>query len=142
MPSTKLEMNQTQLKHLAELLLGVAYADGDYDGSEATTISDVLHQLVVGQDLPSDVSMHLLQFDIDNLSITDACNGLALEDEDQRAAVLYLLSRVADADGVYDSAESDYITAVGQALGAKPHEYEEYAIEIIFTPTPPPLPVH
>ena len=142
MKKTQLEMDQQQLTRLSELLLGMAYADGAYDGEEAAAINEVLNALIVGPQIPSELTSHILLFDISSLSIQDACNALDLKDEQQKGAILYLLSQVAEADGVYDTTESDYIKAVGKALGASPETYEDFTIEIIFAPQPPPVPVH
>lgn len=141
MTSTQLTMDQAQLKALSELLLGVAYADGDYDGTEAAIIGDVLRQLVVDDILPTEVSMHLSSFNVEALSIADATARLNLEGKDERSGIISLMLKVADADGVYDCAESDYITEVANALGASADEKSEFAIEIIYSPEPPPMPV-
>lgn len=139
MSTTSLKLDTTQLKHLAGLLMGMAYADGDYDGDEAMTIGTILRELIPGQELPSEVTSYLARFDIATLNIPDSCQALLPLNKAERGQLLGLISRVADADGVHDLEETAYIQAVGEALGASPGEYERWTIELIF-PEPPPLP--
>ena len=139
MSKTTLKLDTNQLKHLAALLMGMAYADGDYDGKEAQAIGEALRQLVPGQELPSEVSGHLARFDAASFSIEESCQALVPLTQDERAILLSLIGKVADADGVHDLEESDYMRAVGAALGASPKEYASWVIEVMI-PQPPPLP--
>ncbi len=138
----KLVLDTQQLKHLAELLLGAAYADGDYDGHEAEAIGDILRGQVHDGELPAAVTGHLAGFDIDELVVEDAAAGLALGEANERRAVLQLISEVTHADDVLDHEESEFIRVVGRALGAAPEEYEDLTFDLVTiqVSSPPPIP--
>ena len=134
-------LDTEQLKFLAELLLGAAYADGEYDGHEAEAIGDILRKQVRDGELPVEVTGHLAGFDVDEWSVAAACSALGLEGSEQRRAVLQLISEVTHADDVLDHDESEYIRVVGEALGATPSEYEDLTFELtIEVGSPPPIP--
>lgn len=130
-----------QLKALAELLIGAAYADDDYDGHEAESIGDILRSLVPDGELPMEITGHLAMFDIDTFALGDACTRLGLQDATERRAILRLISEVTHADDVLDLAESEYIKRAGEALGASPEEYEDLTFDLVaIAVTPPPVP--
>lgn len=133
-----LKIDSDQLSTLAEVLLGAAYADADYDGREAEVITSILSELVKDGRLPDEVEMKLTSFNEDSFDVEGACGTLNFNAK-QRHAVFGLLARVVEADDVHDLSESMYITRVAKALGAKPEEYSEYVVEFIEV-TPPPLP--
>lgn len=139
--STTLKLDTTQLTELAGLLMGMAFADGDYDGEEAKTIGLTLRELLMaGEELPSEVTSYLARFDIERFDPTQACHSLMPLTLPERALVLSMISRVADADGVLDLGESEYLEAVAKTLGAKPAEYTQWTIEVLTGASPPPLP--
>ncbi len=140
MTQTKLHLNVDQLAALAELLMGAAYADGDYDGHEAEMIGDTLRALTPSHELPEQVTGRLARFDEATFDPTLACQTLGLNDATQRQAVLALVSKVIEADGVHDLAETAYLERVGHALGASEEELAEHILEIILEDGPPPLP--
>ena len=72
MSASSLKLDTTQLKHLAGLLMGMAYADGDYDGDEAKTIGTILRELIPGHELPSEVTSYLARFNFETLDINDS----------------------------------------------------------------------
>lgn len=125
-----LKLDESQLSHLADILLGAAHADADYDGREAETIALILDELVRDHEIPMAVSEHIQAFSIDDFSVSEACGSLHFNAE-ERHSVFALLARVVDADDVLDFSESAYIKAIAKELGAKPHEYEEYIVEFI-----------
>ena len=138
----QLVLDTAQLKHLAELLLGAAYADGDYDGHEAEAIGGILRAQVRDGELPEEVTGHLASFDIDTFSVDTAAQGMGLEGAEQRRAVLQLISEVTHADDVLDHDESEFIRVVGRALGAAPEEYEDFTFDLVTiqVTSPPPIP--
>lgn len=138
----QLVLDTQQLKHLAELLLGAAYADGDYDGHEAEAIGGILRAQVREGELPEEVTGHLAAFDIDAFSVDEAAKGMSLDGAEQRRAVLQLISEVTHADDVLDHDESEFIRLVGRALGAAPDEYEDLTFDLVTiqVTSPPPIP--
>ncbi len=135
-------MNLTieQTKGLAELLMGAAYADGVYDGHEAEAIGDILRGLFPHEELPVEVTSHLATFDIDDFDLTNTCASMEPLGEEAKHKLLGLLSRVTDADGVHDLAETEYLHEVAQAFGLDEDEYDHHTIELIEIGTPPPIP--
>jgi len=138
MSEATLRLNTRQLKSLAELLLGAAHADGHFDGLEAGEIGDILHEVVDG-DLPSEVSMHLSRFDMDEFSIEASCEAMNLTTDEDRRAFVSLVTRVTEADSLHDLAETDYIRRVVDAIGGDVAAYEEHMFDVVVV-KPPPMP--
>ena len=134
-----LSLSLPEICHVAELLLGAAHADGEFDGHEAEAIGEILRQLVPDATLPVEVTGHLAQFDVDDLDVTQTARELRSMSEQERLAILNLVVRVVDADQVHDMREDDYIERVAIALGVDAKHYEQFIVEIIEI-TPPPLP--
>jgi uncharacterized tellurite resistance protein B-like protein len=130
MSGYRLELGTEQLKRLAELLMGAAHADGDYDGDEAEAIGDILHELMEGVPVPNAVTAHLARFDVDTLDIPAACALLRSSERPARRAILALISHVLDADGMLTDEESDYIKRIGQAIGAHIDEYRDLTLDL------------
>jgi uncharacterized tellurite resistance protein B-like protein len=137
---SSLNLTIDQIKHVAELLMGAAYADGEYDGHEAEAIGDALRKLVPDHELPVEVTGHLARFDIDEFDIATAVNAMGSLDNDTKVGIVSLVSDITDADGVHDLAESEYIHDVAQALGIDEKHYDHHTIELIEVATPPPIP--
>ena len=135
-----LNLTTPQIQAVAELLLGAAHADGEYDGHEAEVIGDVLRGLGPEEDLPPEVSGHLARFDIEGFQIEEACSRLSMIRDDDKLGVLALIHEVTDADGVHDLAESEYIHQVAEALGVDEDEVRDHTIELIEVAGPPPIP--
>ena len=138
-----LSLNLSQICHVAELLLGAANADGEFDGHEAETIGDILRSLVSGEALPSQVTSHLAQFDVDELDVETSAAPLLALSEESREAILHLVVKVVDADEVHDMAEDHYIKQVANALDVDDSHVDQFTVDIIEIteiPTPPPVP--
>lgn len=134
-----MKLDQDGLKNLASILMGAAHADGDYDGHEAETIGDILHELLDTDQLPSDLSDHLVSFDPDTFDLQSCCTSLGLQTSADRITLLALVDRVTEADRVHSMEETHYIEQVGEAIGASPEEYDDLTLDIIEI-EPPPLP--
>lgn len=135
-----LSLTLTQVCHVAELLLGAANADGDFDGHEAETIGDILRSLVSDGSLPSEVTGHLAKFDVDELDVAKTCGELNGLSEGDREAILGMVVRVVEADEVHDFAEDEFIHVVANALHVDETHYTQYTVDLIEI-VPPPLPV-
>ena len=133
-----MKLDHEQLKALADLLLGLAHADGEFDFLEADVINDNLSALVDPK-IPLDVSRHMTEFDSEKFSITEACGRLKLNDPAECQNVLGVLMKVADADGVHDVREHAFINATANVLGAPLEEVDVDSLEMIEV-VPPPLP--
>ena len=135
-----MKLDHEELKHVASILMGAAHADGDYDGHEAEAIGDILHELLGQDQLPEDLADHLAAFHPDTFDLQASCAALGLQTRTDRTTLLALVDRVTEADTVHSIAESDYIERVGQAIGARPEEYDDLTVDVLELTGPPPLP--
>lgn len=136
MPTTILSLELEGLKQLADLLLGAAYSDGQFDGFEAGEISDILDEVADGE-LPVEVSKHLSGFNPDSFSVEDACEAMDLSTEEERQAVVALVTRVTEADSLHDLGETAYLRRVINALGGDASEYEAHLFDVVVIKPPP-----
>ena len=139
----RFDLTTSHLQAIAELLMGTAYADGDYDGHEAEQIGETLRELVAGQSLPPEVTRHLAAFDIDDFHMESSCAPLLGLDTLTKLAILRCVSTIAEADGVHALAETEFIQQLAKALGLDPKDVSDLTVEVVElkqAPTPPPLP--
>lgn len=137
------EVNEEELTLVADVLMGAAHADGDYDGREAMQIRKILAELVGEENMPAQLGTHLKDFDIEAFDLDATVSQLHLSGPDDRRGLLALVARVTDADQVHDLQESDYIRAVAEAIGAEASEYEDLTVELVWLSglgEPPPIP--
>lgn len=132
-----LKLDEAQLVLVADILLGVAHADLKYDGVEAREIAKILESLVKGH-LPASVKARFETFDPETFDVGAACRRLSFNAR-QRNALFSLISRVIEADDVFDFEESEYLQSVANGLGANPDEIEPYLVKFIEL-NPPPVP--
>ncbi len=131
MADKTLELDETQLQHLAHLLLGAAWADQELHGLERAAIDKILKNLVEGGQLPSVVTDYIDSFEPDTVSVESAVAGLGIDDPSDRQAVLALVATVIDSDFTYDFQEGDYLQEVASALGADEEEYENHMVRTV-----------
>ena len=136
---TTLTFSDEQFLHLAGLLAGVASADDDFDVFEADEIGDILSELCRFDQLPHPVSQLLLDFDVSSFSEQAACEGLGLQTQAEKDAVLGLVMRVAHSDNIADAQENAYLVRIAEYLGAS---FEEINLNDIIEIVPPPVPEH
>ena len=132
-----------QIKAVAELLMGAAHADGDYDGLEAEQIGDLLRGLFSQSEMPTELTSHLARFEVDRLDVQACAARFEGESETSRVGVIDLLATLADADGVYDMKEDEFIKQVASALALSEESYEHHTIDVIEVMDahqPPPVP--
>ncbi len=134
-----LSLTITQVCSLAELLLGAANADGDFDGHEAETIGDILRAIFPDQQLPPEVTGHLAQFDVDELVLAESTKSLVHLPTQDREAILNLIVKVVEADEIHDLAEDEYIQHAAEALRVDESHYDQFTVDLIEI-TPPPIP--
>lgn len=131
MASATLNLDTEQLKAVAEILAGAAWADDQFHGLEAETISKILTECADDEVAAEHARAHLSEFDRDAFDIDDAVERLGLESDPERAALLALVARVTDADFTHDFAESDYIESVASSLGVDESVYKSHTVEEI-----------
>ncbi|MEZ4265748.1 MAG: TerB family tellurite resistance protein [Myxococcota bacterium] len=128
---------------LADLLLGAAYADGSFDGSERQAIEEVLGDRV-GLPLPAALAQHIAAFDPATLDLDVAVARLDLRGAADRRGLLALVASVTDADDIHDMAEDAYLNRLADAAGADEDERQGITLDIIWDVSlvPPPMPEH
>ena len=131
-----------ELKHIADILMGAAYADGVHEIVEAAAIRRVLAELVGGGALPDAVARRLEAFDIAAFRLEETCANLKMSSPDRRRRLLQLVAQVTESDEVHDFDETDYILRVARSIGASREEYEGLTVDVRFEDPnqPPPVP--
>ncbi len=132
-----------QLRVVADILMGAAHADGQFDGDEMDMIGKVLVTLLGGEALPDEIVAHLEAFDADAFDLAKTVEALELRGPNDRKALLGLVGKVTDADDVHDLREDEYIRRLAELLGAPDEELAGLTVEIEWIESleqPPPLP--
>ncbi len=135
------EFEIEELKHIADILMGAAYADGVHQLAEAAAIRRVL-AAEVGGAVPEAVSARLDAFDIGAFRLEDSCAKLEMGSSERRRRLLQLVAQVTESDEVHDFDETDYILQVARCIGAGREEYEGLTVDVGFegSDQPPPVP--
>ncbi len=137
-------MSDQDLKHIADLMMGAAHADGRYESKEADAIRDVLRDLVQDDVLPHDLYSYLDGFEPEGFDLEACCVALKLDSAPKRRFMLKLLARITETDDIHDLEETAYIKQVARLIGAGPEEYADLTVEFSSGQdegsTPPPVP--
>lgn len=128
-----------QLKHIADILMAAAHADGDVQKVEGSAVRDVVKGLAGGQ-IPRDLAARIDGFKLGAFELEKAAAALNLGAAADRKELLQLVARVTESDDVHDLEESDFIVRVARAIGASRDEYEGLTITLEESVKPPPLP--
>ncbi|HRE88799.1 MAG TPA: TerB family tellurite resistance protein [Myxococcota bacterium] len=122
LPLSALEPHVRQLAAMAELMLGIAHADGAVSWAERATIASVLASFLDDRKLPPEVEERVKSFDPNDFDLAATCGFLNLSTSDDRVALLDMVSRVADADTMLGEHEQRYLRKVAAAIGATEDE--------------------
>lgn len=115
------EIHVRQLCAIAEILLGVAYADRRFEADEYDVIREILTTFTHLDELPSSVVDAVSSFEAETFDLREAIERLEVSD-DNRLPLLRMILRVADADRVRAPEEQHYFHAVARRIGvAQPH---------------------
>lgn len=128
-----------QLKHIADILMAAAHADGDVQKVEGSAVREVVKGLAGGT-IPKDLAARIEGFKLASFDLTQAAAALKLGDAAARKDLLQLVARVTESDEVHDLEESDFIVRVAKAIGASREEYAGLTITLEESVKPPPLP--
>jgi uncharacterized tellurite resistance protein B-like protein len=142
-PETTAPVDIENTKAVAEILLGAAYADGVYVGTEALAIHHILSDITGRKDLPDELEDHLTAFDPDAFDLEATCRRLRVGTPAERRALLALVAEVTEADSVLDLDEDAYLRRLARLIGAAPDEYADLALDVVAVrslTSPPPLP--
>jgi uncharacterized tellurite resistance protein B-like protein len=132
-------MKIDELKRIADVLLGAAYADGLHQLEEASAIRRLLGGLAGAEELPPALAQHIEAFDVSAFTLERSCAGLDVDTPEKRRRLLQLVAQVTECDEVHDFDESDYIVRFARCIGAKPEEYKGLTVDVQYD-DPPPVP--
>jgi len=137
------DLSLAGFKTLAGILLGAAFADGVFVGTEALAIHKILRDLVGSGDLPEELQDYIDAFDVETFDLEAACKKLRLTTSDDRRSLLALVAQVVEADNILDLDEDAYIRRLAALIGASKDEYDDLTVEVLSISaltTPPPIP--
>jgi len=135
-------LNATDMEHIADLLMGAAFADGELDGSESTTVREILAGLLDGE-LPSWLTERVDNFDPASFDLEATCKRADLPQPKDKRALLALLVKVIEADEIEDLDEGAYVQKVAKLMGLSAAEMKGLAVEVVSVNSlsaPPPVP--
>lgn len=137
------QLSTDEIRALADILLGAAYADGVFVGLEALAIHKILRDRLETTVLPDDLEDHLREFDPQTFDLENACAQLNLSTREQRRSLLALVAAVTEADHVFHLDEDAYIKRLARIIGADPGEFADLTVDVISVTSlakPPPVP--
>lgn len=106
-----------RLEALAEILMGAAHADGDFDTAEAAAIEAYVAEFAQLEVVPDHVLQAIARFDPASYDPYDAIDRFGADDPEQGERLLRMVLRIVDADTARDVAEEHYFFALAGALG-------------------------
>ncbi len=134
-----------RFEHIANLLMGAAYADDDLDGRELETVRKLLTEAMGEEELPHDFEKKLLLFDPEEHDVEQTVSAIDLGDDDMKIKLLELIVAVHDSDEVLDIGEDEYVIEVAEAMGLPKDKYAKLTLDVELVEAgkvlkPPPLP--
>ncbi len=99
---------------LCELLLGAAYADGNFQAQENTEIRALLIELA--GEVRVEVEACIASFEPERFKPSSVIGIFKDDPEEERCKLLLLVSTVIETDGQIDLAENDYLREVAALL--------------------------
>lgn len=142
-----MRLDDARLLDGLDLLLGAAWADGDYAEGERSAIEVLAAQLAAGDRLTAEARLHLARFDPRRFdpAITCARLGLAPGSDAiatrRRRAFIGLVGRVVHADGRRRDGELRYIDRIATQIGLTDddarHVIEDFGEIAVLLASPP-----
>ena len=135
-----------QVPHLADILMGCAYADDVLDGREVETVESLMSSWIKDAGgLPDSIRNRIAAFDPDAFDLQRSARALGDLTLQQRRAVFEALAQLEEADEEIDLREDEYLRRVAEALGSTPDELSDLTVdvEVVINPSrpvPPPAP--
>lgn len=100
---------------LCDLLLGAAHADKHFADRERHEVREMLADLS-GDALTPELEERIASFDPATYDLARTAGAFAVDTEDDRRRLLFLVAAIHDADEEIDLAEDDYLRALANAL--------------------------
>ncbi len=109
--------------------MGAAFADLSFEGSEYVAVKKTLAKYMGVKQIPRVLEERLEWFDPDKFDVEDTVKQLKLFTKSDKRKVLELIAEVHESDGVWDVDEDVYLRTVADAMGLRPKDYEDLAIQ-------------
>jgi len=113
---------------ICELLLGAAYADGQFQSQEKTEIRALLVELA--GELRIEVEACIASFEPDKFDMSSIIGIFRDDTEAEREKLLLLVSTVIEADDEIDLAENNYLRELATALALPASALKGLALDI------------
>jgi uncharacterized membrane protein YebE (DUF533 family) len=113
---------------LCELLLGAAYADGEFHRQENTEIRALLVELA--GEMRVEVEACIASFEPDKFDLSSVIGIFRDDPEEERRRLLLLTSTVIEADEEIDLAENEYLRKLATALGLPPSALDGLVVDV------------
>jgi uncharacterized tellurite resistance protein B-like protein len=122
-------------EHIADLLMGAAFADKRLDGREYAAVKKLLAQAMSASTIPPAMEDHLKNFDPRSFDPRKTVAALELSGNDEKRKLVELIAAVNDADEELDLDEDAYLKNVAKALGLPDSSYQDLSLEILSVET-------
>jgi uncharacterized tellurite resistance protein B-like protein len=113
---------------LCELLLGAAYADGEFHKQENVEIRSLLVELA--GEMRVEVEAAIQSFEPNKFDISSVIGVFREDSEEERRKLLLLVSTVINADDEIDLAENEYLKRLASALVLPQSALEGLVVDI------------
>jgi uncharacterized tellurite resistance protein B-like protein len=113
---------------ICELLLGAAYADGEFHRQENTEIRALLVELA--GEMRVEVEACIASFEPAKFDPSSVIGIFRDDSEEERRRLLLLVSTVIEADEEIDLAENEYLRKVASALALPPSALEGLVVDV------------
>ncbi len=136
---------------LADLLMGAAYADKEFDGREDETVRAKLRAWFDVPELPTELDERLKSFESSTFDLESTAALLGIVERDEALKVLEIVAAVHEADDELDLDEDAYLRTLAKCLGVDEADYTDLQLEIVsiedlqkdlatLSSKPPPIP--
>jgi len=119
----------TRNELISDLLMGAAFADQAFGGSEYEAVKSALARAMGVDKVPPVLAARLEWFDPASFDLAKTVAELGLEADEEKRQLLELIASVQAADQVLDIAEDSYLRKVAEALGLPRELYEDLVIQ-------------
>lgn len=120
-----------RIEHVADILMGAAYADQHLAGDERTAVRQLLRQLLDAETLPMDLDFRIDEFTANTFDLTKTAAVFANDAPEIKRHLLELVAAIHAADQEFDLAEDEFVHRLGEALGLPHSAYKDMIISVV-----------
>jgi exopolysaccharide biosynthesis polyprenyl glycosylphosphotransferase len=128
-PAPDAQEDTQSIRHVADLMLGAAYVDGEYCGKEQETVRGLLLQLLQRDRLPDALEKQLATFDPKRFDLRESAEGFSASSRTEKRRLLELARLVCDADATVTLQEDNYLIGLALALSMVSEDYQDLVAE-------------